>query len=247
MAGRSLGKIDRNEEESRGNEWRVPWAHPTALWHRSFGLMRGAKMRRLESEVAPAAARAPLATGEPAKDRVFAPSGRSEGPPDAFRVWLRFLRLDQRLRLMMARALREIGLSIPQFDVLSALDQGAGITQRELAQQLFVTKGNVSGLIDRLVDAKLVERRRGAKDRRSHSLVLTQDGKALAAAGFAVQKTFIEKSLGRLAARDLALLHLLLGRWRDAAREAEGVRGKKGTKSRKAPRRGSPSPSEEAG
>lgn len=205
-------------------------------------------MRGLGRELAPAAARAPLATGEPGKDRAFASAGPSEGPPDAFRVWLRFLRLDQRLRLMMARALREIGLSIPQFDVLSALDQGAGITQRELAQQLFVTKGNVSGLIDRLVDAKLVERHRGAKDRRSHSLVLTQDGRALAAAGFAVQKTFIEKSLGRLAARDLALLHLLLGRWRDAAREAEGVRGKKkGTKSRKAPRRGAPSPSEEAG
>jgi DNA-binding MarR family transcriptional regulator len=160
-------------------------------------------------------------------------------------VWLRFLRLDQRLRLIMARALREIGLSIPQFDVLSALDQGAGITQGELAQQLFVTKGNVSGLIDRLVDAGLVERRRGARDRRSHSLVLTLDGKALATAGFAVQKSFIDKSLGRLRARDLALLHLLLGRWRDAAREAEGAGGKRKTISRKSPRRGVPLPGEE--
>jgi DNA-binding MarR family transcriptional regulator len=167
--------------------------------------------------------------------------------PDAFRVWLRFLRLDQRLRLMMGRALRAIGLSIPQFDVLSALSQGGGITQRELALRLFVTKGNVSGLIDRLVNAGLVERHRGARDRRSHSLVLTQEGKALAASGFAVQKAFVEKSLGRLAESEIASLHLLLGRWRDAARETDGLAGESGTRTRKTARRARMSPRGEAG
>ena len=154
--------------------------------------------------------------------------GASKVQADAFRVWLRFLRLDQRLRLMMARSLREIGLSIPQFDVLSALDQGAGITQGELAQKLFVTKGNVSGLIDRLVTAGLVERRRGTKDRRSHSLFLTPDGKQLAASGFAVQKAFVQNSLGNLSAHELVLLHHLLGQWRDAAREFEEAKGDPG-------------------
>ena len=128
-------------------------------------------------------------------------------PSDAFRVWLRFLRLDQSLRLTMGRALRQIGLSISQFDVLSALSQGAGITQRELAQRLFVTKGNVSGLIDRLVNAGLVERRRDARDRRSHALFLTRTGKDLADEGLALQKAFVEKSLGRLAGQEIALLH----------------------------------------
>ncbi|MBV8446719.1 MAG: winged helix-turn-helix transcriptional regulator [Hyphomicrobiales bacterium] len=147
--------------------------------------------------------------------------------PDAFRVWLRFLRLDQRLRLMMGRSLRQIGLSIPQFDVLSALDQKAGITQGELAQKLFVTKGNVSGLIDRLVEAHLVERRPASRDRRSHSLFLTLAGKKLAAAGFAVQKEFVENSLGKLRVQELASLHRLLARWRDAAREADETKGRR--------------------
>jgi len=141
--------------------------------------------------------------------------------PEAFRVWLRFLRLDQRLRLLMGRCLRGVGLSIPQFDVLSALSSAAGITQRQLAQQLYVTKGNVSGLIDRLVQARLVERRRGAQDRRAHALFLTATGKKAAADGFAAQRAFVERTLGRLPQEDLAALHLLLGRWRDAAREAE--------------------------
>jgi len=144
----------------------------------------------------------------------------SPGELEAFRVWLRFLRLDQRLRVQMGRCLREVGLSIPQFDVLSALSEGAGITQRELAGQLFVTKGNVSGLIDRLVEARLVERRPFAQDRRSHALFLTFEGERLAAAGFAVQKAFLDSTLGRLTPDELAALHVLLGRWRDAAREA---------------------------
>jgi DNA-binding MarR family transcriptional regulator len=144
----------------------------------------------------------------------------SGGERDAFRVWLRFLRVDQRLHLAMGRALRRVGLSIPQFDVLSALSEGAGITQRQLAEALFVTKGNVSGLIDRLVQAKLVERRPAAQDRRSHALFLTEKGERLAAAGFAAQKSFVDNTLGKLSADELATLHLLLGRWRDAAREA---------------------------
>jgi len=120
----------------------------------------------------------------------------------------------------MGRCLRRVGLSIPQFDVLAALSEREGMTQRQLAEVLFVTKANVSGLIDRLVEARLVERRTGAQDRRSHALFLTQKGEHLAAAGFAAQEAYVEATLGRLAPDELAGLHLLLGRWRDAAREA---------------------------
>src|SRR5689334_18211269 len=151
--------------------------------------MRRADKTVLERELAASSrARHALGVRKPGKGEAFAAPSSVETSPDPFRVWLRFLRLDQRLRLMMGRALRKVGLSIPQFDVLSALQQGAGITQGELAQKLLVTKGNVSGLIDRLVEAGLVERRRGAKDRRSHALFLTREGEAGAAAGFAAQK-----------------------------------------------------------
>jgi len=142
----------------------------------------------------------------------------------ALRVWLRFVRLDQRLRLLMGRCLREIGLSIPQFDVLSALSERAGMTQRELAQRLFVTKGNVSGLIDRLVEAHLVERRSTERDRRSHALHLTTQGEKVAAAGLATQQAFLDDTLGKLDKDDLAALFLLLGRWRDLARQADQKR-----------------------
>src|SRR3712207_1340333 len=92
---------------------------------------------------------------------------------DPLRVWFRFIRLHRRVSGAVAAELKPFGLSIPQFDLLSTLTEREGLTQQELAQRLYVTKGNVSGLIDRLVRSGLVERRAIEGDRRSHALYLT--------------------------------------------------------------------------
>src|SRR3954453_8448607 len=99
---------------------------------------------------------------------------------DPLRVWFRFIRLHRRVSGAIAGALKDLGLSIPQFDLLSTLTEREGLTQQELAERLYVTKGNVSGLVDRLVNAGLVERRPIEGDRRSHALHLTGRGRALA-------------------------------------------------------------------
>lgn len=147
-------------------------------------------------------------------------SGAQDAPVDAMRVWLRFVRLQQRLSHLMAARLREIGLSIPQFDVLSTLTQEQGVTQQALAERLYVTKGNVSGLIDRLVEAGLVERHPLPGDRRSHALHLTPRGHELASKGIALQRAFVARTLGALPAGDIAALDKALLGWRDLVRDA---------------------------
>ncbi|MCU0733504.1 MAG: MarR family transcriptional regulator [Hyphomonas sp.] len=142
----------------------------------------------------------------------------AEAPVDEMRLWFRFLRLHQRVSLAMAARLRAIGLSVPQFDLLSTLSEGEGITQSELAERLYVTKGNVSGLVDRLVDAGLVERRAIANDRRSYALHLTAHGRDLAEKGLATQRDYVRRTLGTLAKGDLALMERLVLDWREAAR-----------------------------
>lgn len=137
-------------------------------------------------------------------------------PP--LRVWFRFLRLHQRLQALGAQTLRPIGLSIPQFDVLSNLTEREGMSQSELAQRLFVTKGNVSGLIDRLVEAGYVERRAAPGDRRSHALFLTDAGRAAAERGLALQIAYIGVTLGKLPPADIDTLYRLLANWRDEVR-----------------------------
>src|SRR4051794_15354664 len=78
---------------------------------------------------------------------------------DAARVWFRLLRLESRINTALASRLRALGLTAPQCDVLTTLTEREGVSQQELAERLYVTKGNISGLIDRLVASGPVARR----------------------------------------------------------------------------------------
>jgi DNA-binding MarR family transcriptional regulator len=148
--------------------------------------------------------------------RTEAPASASQTDP--MTVWFRFIRLHRRVTAAVGSELRELGLSIPQFDVLSTLTEMEGLTQQELAGRLYVTKGNVSGLIDRLVEAGLVERRAIPGDRRSHALHLTSAGEDLARRGIAVQTDYVIRTLGRLGVGEIAELERLVLLWRDFAR-----------------------------
>lgn len=149
----------------------------------------------------------------------MAPTNAPQAEPvEVDRVWFRFMRLHQRLLGQITVRIRALGLSIPQFDLLSTLTEREGISQSELAERLYVTKGNVSGLVDRLVQAGLVERRAIAGDRRSYAMHLTPEGRRLAEAGMAAQREFVANTLGRLPAEDIAALDRLVQSWRDMSR-----------------------------
>ena len=163
--------------------------------------------------------------GAPRATKSSAEGAGAAGSVDALRIWFRFVRLHRRTSAAIARELKALGLSIPQFDLLSTLTEREGVSQQELAQRLYVTKGNVSGLVDRLVEAGLVERRALAGDRRSHALHLTVQGRELAQAGIRAQRDYVARTLGRLTGADLAALDRLVGVWRDEARRDEAARG----------------------
>jgi DNA-binding MarR family transcriptional regulator len=136
----------------------------------------------------------------------------------AIRVWFRLLRLESRIQGAVAERLREIGLSVPQCDVLTTLTEAEGVSQQTLAERLYVTKGNISGLLDRLEGAALVERRSILADRRQYAIYLTAEGRAAAEKAIAVQHTLIVATLGRLKRDDLAAFESLLIATRDLVR-----------------------------
>lgn len=144
-----------------------------------------------------------------------------EDGSEADRVWFRVMRLHQRVLGQMTARLRALGLSIPQFDLLSTLTEGEGISQSELAERLYVTKGNVSGLVDRLVQAGLVERRAIPGDKRSYAMHLTEEGRRLAEAGMKAQRDFVAQTLGTMPAAELAELDRLVLLWRDRTRAVD--------------------------
>ena len=144
---------------------------------------------------------------------------------DASRVWFRFVRLETRIRLAVTNRLKAVGLSIAQCDVLTTLTEREGLSQQDLAERLYVTKGNISGLIDRLAAAGFVERRTIASDRRSHAIFLTPAGRIAAQKGIEAQQGFVDETLGRMPAAELAEFERLLVASRDLVRASETSHG----------------------
>jgi len=139
----------------------------------------------------------------------------------ANRVWFRLIRLESRLGAAVSERLREIGLSVPQCDVLTTLTEEEGVSQQALAKRLYVTKGNISGLLDRLESAGLVERRTTAADRRQYEIYLTPSGREAAQRAIAIQHAYVGKIFGRLPEADLDTFERTLVALRDILRKEE--------------------------
>ena len=77
-----------------------------------------------------------------------------------------------------ARA-RDIGVTRPQWQVLTVLRRNEGVNQGGLADLLEVEPITVCRMVDRLQEADLVERRADPADRRSWRLFLTSKAQAL--------------------------------------------------------------------
>ena len=133
-------------------------------------------------------------------------------------MWFRLARLSSLGKAVTAEKFAALDLSVPQCDVLTTLTEREGISQQELAQRLYVTKGNISGLLDRLERLGLVERRATPGDRRQYAIALTEAGRAKAQAAIAIQLDIIARSIGKLPKEGLAQFEDLIVQIRDALR-----------------------------
>lgn len=123
----------------------------------------------------------------------------------AVRAWVRLARVYGRLVRALECQVKEHGITLAQFDVLTHVARQEGLTQQELAEQLLVTKGNISHLVDRLEHAGLVERRptRG----RAYHLHPTPAGRDLLARIIPPHNALIVATLSSLADERLVALH----------------------------------------
>ena len=125
-------------------------------------------------------------------------------------TWLRLVRIQQKIARRAMAHLAEFDLTPAQFDVLAHLRSAPGNMQQSLADDLLVTKGNVCGLIDRLVARGLVERRPDPEDRRANLLFLTAAGAKLADEVIPAHEALIEEQMECLGADDRRVLGRLL-------------------------------------
>ena len=76
--------------------------------------------------------------------------------------------------------MKPLGLTGPQADALVVIGQAQPVALKELGSLLIAEAGHPSRLVERLVEAGLVERRAAADDRRRVELSLTPAGRRLA-------------------------------------------------------------------
>jgi DNA-binding MarR family transcriptional regulator len=91
--------------------------------------------------------------------------------------------LGYRLRLAQQTVFRDFAKSVAELSpgrvgILLLIDANAGVTQSGLAQAVGLDRSTMVGLVDKLEERGLIERRRG-EDRRTNGLWLTRSGRAL--------------------------------------------------------------------
>ena len=98
---------------------------------------------------------------------------------DELRLWLRLFTCTSLIEAEVRRRLRkQFGETLPRFDLMAQLERVEdGMTLGEVSQRMMVSAGNVTSLVERLVQVGYVERRTDPQDRRSQLIRLTKSGR----------------------------------------------------------------------
>ncbi|QUJ76978.1 MarR family transcriptional regulator [Sulfitobacter albidus] len=127
---------------------------------------------------------------------------------DRLRLWLRLLKTTRHIEASLRENLRtEFATTLPRFDVMSALSRHpSGMKMSKLSGVLKVSNGNVTGIIDRLVDDGHVVRVAVPGDRRASLVRLTRKGEAEFARQAAAHEAWVDAMLGDFAQDEAAAL-----------------------------------------
>ena len=141
-------------------------------------------------------------------------NSRNDEPlyPLGFGAWIKIGVVYQKTHRQLAAQLRPLDLTVAQFDALANLYMSDGISQQELAERLLVTKGNVTGLVNRLAEHGWAERQSDPDDRRTNRIVLTAAGRAVAKESLVIQRALVDAMTQVLNESERELLRNLLDR-----------------------------------
>jgi MarR family 2-MHQ and catechol resistance regulon transcriptional repressor len=115
---------------------------------------------------------------------------------------------------------RSLGLTPAQFDILATLGNTPGMTCRQLGAKTLITKGTLTGVLDRMAARGLVRRGPSDADRRQVFVSLTAAGARLFVRIFPLHAAHVKKAFTVLSSEELDQARALLQRLRDALRDA---------------------------
>ncbi|WP_244913278.1 MarR family winged helix-turn-helix transcriptional regulator [Phormidesmis priestleyi] len=111
--------------------------------------------------------------------------------------------------------IRELGLTPPQFDVIATLGNTSGMFMNQLAEKTLVTKGTLTGIVDRLEQKGLVRREVPPKNRRCFLIVLTSEGEQVFEDVFPAHIAYLKERFDQLDPQELSQIKSALQRLRE--------------------------------
>jgi DNA-binding MarR family transcriptional regulator len=138
------------------------------------------------------------------------------------RLWLRLLTCTTLIEGEVRGRLRErFDVTLPRFDLMAQLDKVPdGMTLSDVSKRMMVSNGNVTGLVERLVESGHLARRTSDTDRRVQVIWLTKLGRSDFRKMAAEHQGWIAEIFGDLTPRDVRDLMRLLAKTKGSAQKA---------------------------
>lgn len=141
---------------------------------------------------------------------------------DELRLWLRLLTCTTLIEGEVRSRLRErFDVTLPRFDLMAQLDKAPdGMTLSDVSKRMMVSNGNVTGLVERLVESGHIDRRTSEEDRRVQVIRLTKVGRAVFRKMAAEHEIWIASFFSDLTEKDVKELMRLLAKTKASTQKA---------------------------
>jgi len=140
-----------------------------------------------------------------ARDDMVTTIGEGFRGPDG-RVGYLLRQAHQAFRAAAQSALGPLGLTLPQYSVLSVADSEPGLSGAELARDSMLTPQTTNEIISLLAAAGLLERRPDARDKRLRRMIITGAGRDLLDRARPAVHEVEQRMTSSLTGTDLAVL-----------------------------------------
>lgn len=131
---------------------------------------------------------------------------RSGGKPVFLSVLRELAQCYQAFERHSAVHIQSLDLTPSQFDVIATLGNTEGMSFRELGQRTLITKGTLTGVVDRLEAKGLVTRRSCPDDARSTLVSLTRAGTRIFDRAFPAHIEHLRGAFGKVCEEELSKL-----------------------------------------
>jgi DNA-binding MarR family transcriptional regulator len=147
---------------------------------------------------------------------VSAPLPSSSDSKARLRLWVRLLRATRLVESETRERFKsQFNVTLPRFDVMAALYRKPdGMLMSEISRFLLVSNGNVTGIVDRLVQDGFIVRSQRNGDRRTSFVRLTAKGHAAFIEMATAHERWINELLGGVKPRDAEQLSAKLKSFR---------------------------------